>query len=96
MLSQSEIYRRKAESCERAAERLRNRTDPIGRRVFRSAERSARRFRNLAKILELMEEAAPPARSSPARPAASLRASGNLEMQRPTETHALPVASAGR
>jgi hypothetical protein len=55
MLSQSETYRQKAESFERVAKRLRNRKDPIGRKVFASAARSARTFRKLAKILELME-----------------------------------------
>jgi hypothetical protein len=95
MLSQSEIYRQKAESFERVAKRLRNRKDPIGRKVFASAERSARRFRDLAKILELLEEQRPAAYGAPASPATSSRASVDLEMQRPTEAHALPISSAG-
>jgi hypothetical protein len=56
MLHWPETYRRKAESFDKVASRLRDRTDPVGRMVFSSAERSARRFRHLAEALEALEE----------------------------------------
>jgi hypothetical protein len=56
MLNQHEAYRRKAESFEKVARRLRDRTDPVGRKLFSFAERTARRFRHLAETLAALEE----------------------------------------
>jgi hypothetical protein len=67
MLNQHEAYLRKAESFEKVARRLRDRTDPVGRKVFSSAEWSARRFRHLAETLVALEEQRTPART-PGRP----------------------------
>jgi hypothetical protein len=66
-----EIYRRKAESFEEVAQRLKNRKDPRGRKEFASAQESARQFRNLAKLLAARQEPlsrAPNLRIDPAVP----------------------------